>query len=107
MAEEPDLAEGAEGDWVEYLQNWLQHLGFYNGAVDGQFGPVTAAAVTTAQSQYQIDADGRVSTNTWKLLELARGENSDVEVAWGDSELNTVDVPEMDSDGTDGEETTT
>jgi peptidoglycan hydrolase-like protein with peptidoglycan-binding domain len=105
MADEPQLAEGAEGEWVEFLQGWLQQLGFYGGAIDGQFGPVTAQAVSAAQSQYQIDEDGQVGAGTWKLIEIARNDNPEVAVEWGESELNTVDVPEMDEpDGADGEE---
>ncbi|MGE0138372.1 MAG: peptidoglycan-binding protein [Ilumatobacteraceae bacterium] len=104
MADEPDLAEGAEGEWVTYLQGWLQQLGFYHGAVDGEFGPVTKEAVANAQSRYQLQGDGAVDADTWKLLELARGENAEVNVAWGDSQVDTVDVPEMDADD-DGEAT--
>jgi peptidoglycan hydrolase-like protein with peptidoglycan-binding domain len=104
MADEPDLAEGAEGEWVTYLQGWLQQLGFYQGAVDGEFGPVTAKAVTDAQSQYQLEGNGTVTADTWKLLELARGENQEVEVAWGDSQQDTVDVPDEEQ-GEDGEAT--
>ena len=104
MADEPDLAEGAEGEWVTYLQGWLQQLGFYQGAVDGEFGPVTAQAVTAAQSQYQLDGNGAVTADTWKLLELARGENQEVEVAWGDSQEDTCDVPDQEQ-GDDEEAT--
>jgi peptidoglycan hydrolase-like protein with peptidoglycan-binding domain len=52
MADEPDLHEGTEGEWVTYLQQWLTHLGFYAGTVDGSFGPVTQEAVNTLQSQF-------------------------------------------------------
>ena len=99
MADEPELQQGAEGEWVTYLQQWLSHLGFYNGAVDGSFGPVTQEAVNAAQSQYSIGDGGTVSDETWHLITMARTKDeTGLEHTWGASEVNVVDVPEMSGD---------
>ncbi len=100
MADEPDLQQGAEGEWVTYLQQWLAHLGFYGGTVDGSFGPTTEEAVNAARSHYSIDESGAVSTETWHLITMARTKDeTGLEHTWGESEVNTVDVPEMSTDG--------
>lgn len=100
MADEPELAEGAEGEWVEYLQQWLNSLGFYQGKIDSQFGPVTAEAVTAAQQQYSIDEDGTVGAGTWQLITLARtADDARAEVVWKDSQLDEIEAPEVEGDG--------
>jgi peptidoglycan hydrolase-like protein with peptidoglycan-binding domain len=100
MADEPDLRQGAEGEWVTYLQQWLAHLGYYGGAVDGSFGQVTQDAVNAVQAQYSIGDGGAVSAETWHLITMARTKDeTGLENVWGDSEVNTVGVPEMSADG--------
>jgi peptidoglycan hydrolase-like protein with peptidoglycan-binding domain len=42
----PNLATGSQGESVSELQAALKLLGFYNGAVDGIYSDVTAAAVS-------------------------------------------------------------
>jgi len=100
MADEPELAEGAESEWVTHLQNWLQSLGFYNGTIDTNFGPVTAEAVAQAQQQYGINENGTVGRETWALVEQARAvsEGSKAQVVWEDSQVNQVEVPEIGSE---------
>lgn len=71
MADEPELAEGAEGEWVEYLQQLLSSLGFYQGQIDGQFGPATTEAVGALQQQYSIDENGTVGAGTWQVITSA------------------------------------
>jgi peptidoglycan hydrolase-like protein with peptidoglycan-binding domain len=96
MADEPELTQGAEGDWVEYLQQWLNSLGFYHGAIDGHFGSVTQEAVAGAQQHYSIGENGTVGPDTWQMINLARTANdARVEVAWNDSAVGEVDVPEI------------
>jgi|SRR5690349_14700804 peptidoglycan hydrolase-like protein with peptidoglycan-binding domain len=96
MADEPDLHEGTEGEWVTYLQQWLTHLGFYAGTVDGSFGPVTQEAVNTLQSQFSIGDGGVVSAETWHLITMAATKDeTGLGHAWRDAEVNVVDVPEM------------
>jgi peptidoglycan hydrolase-like protein with peptidoglycan-binding domain len=96
MADEPELTHGAQGDWVEYLQQWLSALGFYNGAIDGDFGSVTHDAVVNAQQQYSIGEGGTVGPETWQMVNLARTANdARVEMVWADGTEDEVDVPEI------------
>ena len=52
------LKVGVKGDEVTRLQQRLQELGYYNGEVDGQYGPGTAEAVRAFQTQHGLDSDG-------------------------------------------------
>lgn len=65
---EPLLKTGSQGMAVAELQNRLLELGYYEGEVDGQFGPGTQAAVKRFQEQNGLDADGIAGTETRNLL---------------------------------------
>lgn len=52
------LKTGVKGDEVTRLQQRLKELGYYNGEVDGQYGPGTAEAVRVFQAQHGLDSDG-------------------------------------------------
>ena len=65
---EPVIRAGAMGESVVNLQTRLQTLGYYDGAVDGQFGPGTRTAVTAFQQQHGLTADGVVGPETSQLL---------------------------------------
>lgn len=54
----PALKNGSTGDDVKRLQQALKDKGFYNGTVDGAFGPGTDAAVRAFQSAKGLGADG-------------------------------------------------
>ncbi|HNX62175.1 MAG TPA: peptidoglycan-binding protein [Candidatus Limiplasma sp.] len=62
------LSAGSSGDAVSKLQTRLQALGFYSGALDGQYGQGTAAAVKLFQSQHGLTADGLAGTETLNAL---------------------------------------
>jgi hypothetical protein len=55
--------QGAQGDSVKWIQRRLPGL-----VIDGLFGPATAAAVKTFQTQKKIAADGIVGLDTTQLL---------------------------------------
>ncbi len=65
---EPALHTGSQGEKVWKLQERLQALGYYEGAVDGQFGPGTREAVIAFQKKNGLDADGLAGEETQKAL---------------------------------------
>jgi peptidoglycan L-alanyl-D-glutamate endopeptidase CwlK len=65
------LQPGASGDAVTALQQALLAAGFNPGAVDGNFGPGTQAAVLAFQRSEQLVADGIVGPSTAAALHLA------------------------------------
>jgi putative chitinase len=64
------LQEGASGPDVVALQTKLQQLGFSPGAIDGDFGPGTQAAVLAFQRSEGLLADGVVGPRTAAALGL-------------------------------------
>ena len=65
-----DLRHGDEGRDVQLLQRLLRDLNYYqDGAVDGDFGPKTEAAVRLFQDDYGLAEEGRVESGTWGALE--------------------------------------
>jgi lysozyme family protein/peptidoglycan hydrolase-like protein with peptidoglycan-binding domain len=52
------LAIGATGERVRQLQTALAQLGFQVGDIDGEFGPITAAAVGAFQSAHGLPPTG-------------------------------------------------
>jgi putative chitinase len=65
------LQLGASGDAVTALQQALFNAGFSPGAIDGNFGPATRAAVLAFQSSEKLVADGVVGPDTAIKLHLA------------------------------------
>lgn len=65
---EPPLSSGSRGEKVEELQKRLQALGYYDGEIDGQFGPGTKAAVVNFQKNNGLDTDGLAGAETLNLL---------------------------------------
>lgn len=64
------LKLGDSGPDVAELQGKLQSLGFSPGAIDGQFGQATAAAVLAFQSSKGLLADGIAGPRTMSELGL-------------------------------------
>ena len=64
----PILRRGMHGPAIVRLQERLSTLDFYQGAVDGIFGPATEAAVQSAQRHFQLSPDGVVGPATWSAL---------------------------------------
>ena len=65
---EPALHNGSQGEKVKMLQEKLQALGYYEGEVDGQFGPGTRDAVIAFQKKNGLDADGLAGEETQQAL---------------------------------------
>jgi hypothetical protein len=65
----PTLRMGDRGDNVVFLQQRLKALGFFNGVVDGDFGPMTRAAVIAMQRRSNLTADGIVGPRSWAILQ--------------------------------------
>ena len=65
---EPALHTGSQGEKVWQLQERLKALGYYEGEVDGQFGPGTRDAVIAFQKNNKLDADGLAGEETQKVL---------------------------------------
>ncbi|MEN9797846.1 MAG: hypothetical protein RL653_1542 [Pseudomonadota bacterium] len=62
------LSKGDAGQEVAQLQQLLTSAGFDPGPVDGQFGPMTEAAVLQFQRRKGISVDGSVGAETWGAL---------------------------------------
>src|SRR5258708_8035243 len=62
------LKEGSRGDDVTSLQTKLAAKGFRPGAIDGDFGPGTEAAVLAFQQSAGLLADGIVGAQTAQAL---------------------------------------
>lgn len=62
------LRYGSNGPIIEFLQNILQKLGFYNGKIDGIFGSNTKNAVIEFQKNMNLVQDGIVGARTWNAL---------------------------------------
>src|SRR4051812_41184528 len=72
---EPVLRPGSSGDVVRQLQSALHGLGYNPGAIDGQFGSRTEAAVKAFQRAQGIAADGVVGDITWLNIDEADNSN--------------------------------
>lgn len=79
VLERPILKQGEKGEEVELLQSLLQEaedisvqlenpINLDIGAIDGDFGPKTKAAVIEFQNHEGLVDDGIVGAQTWKQL---------------------------------------
>jgi len=55
---------------VQAVQTELTQQGYYNGPVDGIFGPLTRDAVAKYQIDKQLDVNGSLSAQTLQSLDL-------------------------------------
>lgn len=62
------LRDGSTGEDVKSVQQRLMTLGYYTGAVDGNYGSSTVAAVAAFQLRNNLSADGVAGTRTYKKL---------------------------------------
>jgi peptidoglycan hydrolase-like protein with peptidoglycan-binding domain len=66
--EKPTLKRGNKGEQVEFAQQVLKDGGYYKGAVDGDYGVGTEAAVKAFQKDKKLTVDGVIADKTWKAL---------------------------------------
>ena len=64
----PLLGKGSQGEEVKKLQRRLKELKYYQGEIDGQYGPQTAEAVSAFQNTNGLEADGVVGDETRAIL---------------------------------------
>jgi hypothetical protein len=62
------LRLGSRGPDVKLVQGRLVQLKVARLAIDGEFGPMTEAAVKKLQKQRNLEVDGVVGPQTWKAL---------------------------------------
>src|SRR5262245_5483323 len=67
----PVLRKGASGAAVIDLQTRLAAIGFSPGAIDGDFGSLTDAAVKAFQRSRGLLPDGIVGSQTWTAIDSA------------------------------------
>ncbi|MDD4706531.1 MAG: peptidoglycan-binding protein, partial [Bacilli bacterium] len=63
------LFEGAKGDEIALLQEYLNLLGYYNFKIDGNFNVNTTKAVKLFQKENNLNDTGIVNQETWELME--------------------------------------
>jgi Putative peptidoglycan binding domain len=69
-------AQVADTTTVQAVQTELTQLGYYNGQVDGIFGPTTRDAVAKYQMDKQLEVTGSLSPDTLQSLGLAPSPNN-------------------------------
>jgi hypothetical protein len=52
-------------NYVVFAQSYLQSFGYYNYAIDGQFGQHSYDAIFNYQATHNLSADGCAGPNTW------------------------------------------
>lgn len=68
MADEPELQQGNQGEWVTYLQQLLQYHGHTQTEINGQFSPALTQVVQDFQKAHGLPANGVVNRDTWDAL---------------------------------------
>jgi 3D (Asp-Asp-Asp) domain-containing protein len=65
------LKQGAHGEAVKDAQEHLKELGYYNGHLDGKYGPLTRLSVLRFQKVNHLKMDGVIGPDTFKVLHSA------------------------------------
>lgn len=63
-----NVNRGARGEPVSQMQQRLKDLGFDPGPIDGQWGPLTDAALRAFQAAKGLKPDGIAGPDTWRAL---------------------------------------
>ena len=83
------LSRGDSGFAVRVLQGDLSQFGDYSGAVDGRFGPATAAALQKFQGAHGLSASGVMDAATFQAIKVALGLGGSTGGATGHSRRST------------------
>ncbi|NLD35150.1 MAG: SH3 domain-containing protein [Clostridiales bacterium] len=75
-AKYPPLASGSTGPQVKALQQALQELNFYKGAIDSKYGDNTAKAVGAYQEKNKLPNTGMADTRSQELMFEGRPRNA-------------------------------
>jgi peptidoglycan hydrolase-like protein with peptidoglycan-binding domain len=59
------LKKGVKGELVKKVQERLSTGGYYNRAIDGDFGTATETAVKELQKSTSLPIDGVIGERTW------------------------------------------
>lgn len=65
------LYEGCTGEDVKWLQYSLEHLGYYDGSIDGKLELITLGSLLCFQFKNGLDVDGRAGKNTKEAIKEA------------------------------------
>lgn len=96
------LAVGDQSEQVEELQRKLQHIGYYQGQVDGYFGELLEAAVREFQRAVGHEEDGRAGAEVWHEAEhaaVSAGYGQAVAEAEQVAEQAAIQVGQLSEDG--------
>lgn len=92
------LTLGSSGDDVYELQGRLKYLGYYDGAIDGDFGEKTKNSVTWFQWKFGMKSDGVVGAKTkLKLWEATKSWTPSAATETGDNTANKGGAGDTDS----------
>ena len=86
VMERVDLKVGDRNDRVLHLQTVLKLLGCYDGALDGNFGRRTQAAVSIVQKFFGLSVNGKFDLQTWYALNFWLPSSLQNSIASGDQD---------------------
>jgi len=69
--------EGRKDAGVRRIQRYLKRFGYYKNAIDGDYGPITEAAIKAFQKKYKLDIDGVAGPQTKGMMKTPRFDNHD------------------------------
>lgn len=63
-------------DQIQAVQKRLKEMGYYDGPVNGNYGPLTRSAVIKFQSDYGLNAEGYIGPQTLSMLGLTNSSSN-------------------------------
>lgn len=68
LTSKPVVYPGVQGSYVKEIQTLLTSKRYYSGKINGKFDETTKNAVIALQKANNLEADGIVGRDTWKIL---------------------------------------